>query len=353
MSAKERLSFVHVCACLTDRLRTVFTAPLAFAENLNRLKYLKYLNVSLNNIATIENLDGCESLEKLDLTGNFLDVTSIESSMENLSKCERLRSLFLVGNPCAEEFERLREYVICALPGLMFLDGREITEEERRACEKEKDEIAEALKAKIEEKEREGESTSCAWNAEARYEAFLEEERTKNIRAEDKETSSRKIHSKRTFERPKKPPREGFDKLPENTDAILQVNEGKYEFTLGGEGEDPDADANTIILRVQVPKYFDTSLVDVDCHSEIVRVLIKGELLLLRFPEKVREETCTASRSKTTGELKVCVTKKKKQTMVKGFVVRDDAALGSMKMNETAPLDEDEEDESDIPPIPA
>ena len=39
----------------------------------------------------------------------------------------------------------------------------------------------------------------------------------------------------------------------ENTDTILQVNEGKYEFTLGGEDQDNDADENTIILRVQIP----------------------------------------------------------------------------------------------------
>ena len=108
---------------------------------------------------------------------------------------------------------------------------------------KEKNEIDEALKAKIEEKKASG-STGCAWNAKTRYESFLEEERTKNNREEEKETSSRKIQSKRTFERPKKPPREGFDELPENTDAILQVNEGKYEFTLGSEGEDIDADVN-------------------------------------------------------------------------------------------------------------
>jgi len=333
-------------------------------ENLNRLKYLRYLNVSLNNITRIENLDGCESLKKLDLTGNFLDVTSIEPSMENLSKCERLRSLFLVGNPCLEEFERLREYVIGCLPGLAVLDGKEITEEERRECAREKDEIVKALKAKIEEKKKEEEeasgSTGCAWNAKTRYESFLEEERTKNNREEEKETSSRKIQSKRTFERPKKPPREGFDELPENTDAILQVNEGKYEFTLGSEGEDIDADANTIILRVQIPKHFDTSLVDVDCHSEIVRVLIKGELLLLRFPEKVREETCKASRSQTTGELKVCVEKMKKKMMAKDLVIAE-AALGCMKINdqkaaslEDSSNDEGEDlDETFIPPITA
>ena len=83
---------------------------------------MTYLNASLNNITAIENLDGCELLEKLDLTGNFVDVESMEKSMENLSKNERLRSLFLVGNPCMEEFERMREYVISRLPRLVFLD---------------------------------------------------------------------------------------------------------------------------------------------------------------------------------------------------------------------------------------
>ncbi|CAL6440879.1 unnamed protein product [Bathycoccus prasinos] len=350
--------------CRELRILLLHENQIGKLENLNRLKYLRYLNVSLNNITRIENLDGCESLEKLDLTGNFLDVTSIEPSMENLSKCEGLRSLFLIGNPCLEEFERLREYVIGCLPGLAVLDGKEITEEERRECAREKGEIVKALKAKIEEKKKEEEkkasgSTGCAWNAKTRYESFLEEERTKNNREEEKETSSRKIQSKRTFERPKKPPREGFDELPENTDAILQVNEGKYEFKLGSEGEDIDADANTIILRVQIPKHFDTSLVDVDCHSEIVRVLIKGELLLLRFPEKVREETCKASRSQTTGELKVCVEKMKKKMMAKDFVIAE-AALGCMKINDQATSIEDSSndegedlDETFIPPITA
>ena len=96
----QRVSLsLSLCACVC------VCRICAYTENLNRLKYLRYLNVSLNNITVIENLDGCESLEKLDLTGNFLDVTSIEPSMENLSNCERLRSLFLIGNPCLEEFE--------------------------------------------------------------------------------------------------------------------------------------------------------------------------------------------------------------------------------------------------------
>jgi protein TilB len=43
-------------------------------ENLNKLKELEYLNLALNNISKIENIEGCESLKKLDMTVNFIDV---------------------------------------------------------------------------------------------------------------------------------------------------------------------------------------------------------------------------------------------------------------------------------------
>ena len=68
-------------------------------ENLNRLKELNYLNLALNNISKIENLEGCESLKKLDLTANFLDVDEFEESMNNLKKVASIRELYLTGNP--------------------------------------------------------------------------------------------------------------------------------------------------------------------------------------------------------------------------------------------------------------
>ena len=49
-------------------------------ENVSRMKKLEYLNLALNNIERIENLEGCESLNKLDLTVNFVgELTSIYS----------------------------------------------------------------------------------------------------------------------------------------------------------------------------------------------------------------------------------------------------------------------------------
>ena len=57
-------------------------------ENLSKLKELEYLNLALNNISKIEGIEGCESLKKLDLTCNFIDVDDLEESLINLSKCE-------------------------------------------------------------------------------------------------------------------------------------------------------------------------------------------------------------------------------------------------------------------------
>lgn len=141
-------------------------------ENLNMLKRLEYLNLSLNNIEVIENLDGLESLRKLDLTINFIaNLQSIKSlryfpsstsiihlvdlyhikmrvnifgipcifvKFENRKshfcpsrRCnENLEQLILMGNPCAD-YEYYRQYVAATLPQLRELDMQEIERSER------------------------------------------------------------------------------------------------------------------------------------------------------------------------------------------------------------------------------
>lgn len=71
-------------------------------ENLGRLKRLEYLNVALNNIVVIENVQRCESLKKLDLTVNFIELANLETSLNNLKRNELLEDLYLMGNPCTE-----------------------------------------------------------------------------------------------------------------------------------------------------------------------------------------------------------------------------------------------------------
>lgn len=66
------------------------------------------------NIVCLLLSSGCESLQKLDLTVNFVGrVSSVESLKHNV----HLTELFLVGNPCTE-FEGYRQYVVASLPQL-------------------------------------------------------------------------------------------------------------------------------------------------------------------------------------------------------------------------------------------
>jgi protein TilB len=83
-------------------------------ENLSKLKELEYLNLALNNISLIENIEGCESLRKLDLTVNFIDLDDLEESMVNLSRCGNIKELYLTGNPC-EDWKGCRDFVIATV----------------------------------------------------------------------------------------------------------------------------------------------------------------------------------------------------------------------------------------------
>ncbi|TNN45911.1 Protein tilB [Liparis tanakae] len=165
-------------------------------ENVGRLKKLQYLNLALNNIEVIENLEGqqrnteehggtrrnteehggtrrlllqeqqdsdcCESLEKLDLTVNFVVLLSgVVSLQQNL----QLRELFLVGNPCSQ-FEGYRQYVVATLPQLKWLDGVEVSRSERlRACWG-----LEEVRRRVREQEEEHLERRAAQKEEARKE---------------------------------------------------------------------------------------------------------------------------------------------------------------------------------------
>ena len=83
------------------------------------LQELRYLNLAINNITRIENLHRCESLEKLDLTMNFVDIPAL-SSIASLQPLIFLRELHLLGNPCTK-WPSYRQYVVAMLPQLQIL----------------------------------------------------------------------------------------------------------------------------------------------------------------------------------------------------------------------------------------
>lgn len=91
-------------------------------ENLSKLKELQYLNLAVNNITLIEGIRGCESLQKLELTLNFVDIEDLEESMDNLAELPDFRELYMVGNPCTD-WEHWKDFVVAKLPHLGRLEG--------------------------------------------------------------------------------------------------------------------------------------------------------------------------------------------------------------------------------------
>lgn len=77
----------------------------------------------------MENLRGCESLTKLDLTANFIAAPGGLLSVAELQHNGALSELFLAGNPCAKH-DGYRDFVIATLPQLKRLDGTDITPKE-------------------------------------------------------------------------------------------------------------------------------------------------------------------------------------------------------------------------------
>eukprot|EP00906_Rhabdomonas_costata_P036250 RCo050893 len=270
-------------------------------ENLFHLKYLWYLNLAVNNITVVENLEGLESLKKLDLTLNFVaDLTSIE----NLAANPNLRSLHLTGNPCTSA-AGYRSYVIDVLPQLTELDSAEIKQSERIRAHQDSEEArlgVQALKAK-----------AAAEEAEKRRkkELGIVDPRPVNEKGEplyghspeERMACYRDMQAEIESRTAKKEPSE-LDKLMNPAPAptlspaeelekygrVLQKNQAKlpYELTEA---------AGRVELRVGVPKFLSTSLIEVDVQPSYVRVIVKGKVLQLVLPREVAPDRCTVQRA--------------------------------------------------------
>ena len=73
----------------------------------------------MNNLTKVQNLQGCESLAKLDLSVNFIPKAGL-LSLASLRQNAALTELHLLGNPCTE-WPHYRSYVIALLPQLRQL----------------------------------------------------------------------------------------------------------------------------------------------------------------------------------------------------------------------------------------
>lgn len=122
-------------------------------EGLDRLVHLSELNLAENNINRIENLDYLKSLQKLNLSGNVIEripatirqlhqLNHLRITRNNLSHIEDIQHLahlpYLTNlrideNPLCDDPD-YDLYITYHVPTLLFLNGREISDEMREAA---------------------------------------------------------------------------------------------------------------------------------------------------------------------------------------------------------------------------
>lgn len=299
-------------------------------ENVGKLKELRYLNLAVNNVQRIEGLERCETLTKLDLTVNFVPKEGL-LDLHLLRHNEHLQELYLLGNPCADWFG-YRRLVAAELPHLHSLDGQKITPSERIQAQQDYQTLRDTLIRELREEGKDpsyrppprriedddefdasddedtnddAHSDTATWSPEVR----IRDHKRLKKRREAAEKGNKKssfsaphIDGAADTTQPKR--RERLEPLDDSQGLPLQKNEGGWEFSL-----DESDDRSSIVLVVPVGKYLDTSLLEVDVQPLIVRVLIKGRLLLLRLPEEVSSDSSIAERSKASGDLVVTMPK--------------------------------------------
>mmetsp|Transcript_46 Transcript_46/g.68 ORF Transcript_46/g.68 Transcript_46/m.68 type:complete len:409 (-) Transcript_46:17-1243(-) len=264
-------------------------------EGLNKLRELSYLNLALNNISMIEGIDQCESLKKLDLTVNFVGVEALEESIYNLKANMALEDLYLLGNPCTD-WPGCRAYVVAHLPQIKQLDGKLIIPNERILARRQLPKLTEDLERAIEESriKKAAEAgipvSEGAYTKESRNEMYLE-------MAEQKEEKD-KNERRRMGTEPKEP--RVTPGVLNARGEIRQCNEGKYSFEI-----DDTTFPDKIVFELGVPKYLDTSALDVDVNPLYVRVIVKDKVTQLKLPSEVQVDASKVQRSRTTGCLRI------------------------------------------------
>lgn len=274
---------------------------------------------------------------------------------------QHLRELYMLGNPSQSNWpdNGFHEYVVASLPQLELLDGKEIHRSDRikalqvfserqrylheRTAVVRAQKALEAAKAKEEAEAKAQESDVIEVSSHEATDISQSDEKDERVAAE---THAQKPAKKSVLQSDEKLPytphtrREMYMELAEQKEAeearkrenqpkerdteaehtqalrkarrqeqqdgdgtsLRQCNEGKWEFRLMDEIFD-------VVLEVDLPRFLDTSLIDVDVHPSYVSIVAKNKLLRLRFPELVHSDAGKAERSKVTGTLRLTLPK--------------------------------------------
>lgn len=236
---------------------------------------------------------------------NFIDVDALEASVQHLAPLLHLRELYLMGNPCAVHWEGCRDYVIASLPQLASLDGKDISRSERLKAQQKLKALQAELKAlaaaKLQEQGQQPpsttsddsttddqvndeEETGSIWSPEARLKAYrkqgeqkaAEEARRRGLEPQKRDYEaehSASVEATRSKEQHKQQhSRDGGDTSSEP--PVRQCNEGRWDFKLEETRQGYD-------LRLQLSRFMDLSLIDVDVHPSYVSIVVMAKVKLI------------------------------------------------------------------------
>eukprot|EP01084_Bolivina_argentea_P143150 251434_1 len=308
-------------------------------ENLHHMKDLQYLNLALNNIDCIQGLHACEFLTKLDLTLNFIDFDRLEESVQHLRGLPNLKELYMTGNPCQSEWTGFSDYIAFLLPQLECLDGKGITHSMRIQAGQRISALRVVLQTCVEDavhrkmknldvaEPKDNELTQHTPSTRARiYRQLAEEKKESEDRRRNMLPKERDIESEQ---------KEAVVKAREREKEgnIMQCNQGKWDFDF-----DEEALPGTISLRVSLPRFLDSSLIDLDVHPSYVSIVVKGKVLRLCLPVEVKAECSKAQRSKITGDLVISMPKVN--------------AMETIGLSKRQPLKSDQKQQTSVCPTP-
>jgi len=336
---------------------------------LKLFRSLEYLNLALNNVTKVEGISGMECLRKLDLTLNFIDFDALEESADELSKCRSLEELFLLGNPCmgvsndgdvtsssSQEqlgWEGCRAFIVARLPNLQYLDGKEIKRSERILAMQQLPTLTLDLHLLVESRktDRQIQNQSKELNIEKEIdECYISDDAPTHHNPESRTNISnesyRQKHAKEKVETDNQAPKlkgekeweeDHFstvtnvrkweehvrewesgalvgmihrqdDTVTKQDGGIKQCNQGKYQFWFEEECS-KNKKSSTLIMRVAIPKYLSTSLIDVDIHPTYVSVIVKSKVLRVVLPVEVLSDKSIARRIAASGYLELVMPK--------------------------------------------
>ena len=246
----------------------------------------------------VSNLEGCESLSKLDLTANFIASPRGLLTVARLACNPGLRELFLTGNPCCGD-PGYRPFLVASLPQLSRLDGVDISPSERIASHQALAGITARLEAAAAAAGDSPPEDPDAWGPAARLREHREDAAARAAHeAAKREGADRVLLGSPFGGPPARPPRAALEPLPEDGTLPGQTNEGGWQYAW-----EEDGGTGAVVLTVWVGRFVDEDDISVDVAPGLARVLVKGRLLCVHTPEEVLPAGASCQRVSASGAL--------------------------------------------------